>query len=395
MTPEQQQAVTLKQQGMSRRDIAQAMGVTERRVKYLFESARKQDPAMSAAMQAVGTNLTPRMMWAKTHKDGSTTYSTLLREDGAESVKDLVKDVLTSEVAVKVPAYNRRVHTGGENLLVIDVADLHVGKLASEVETGTGYSSSVAATRMASGIEGLIKKAEPNGIDRILFVTGNDVLHTDNRGHTTSGTPQDTDSTLFDMFRAASDAVTAGVAMCSEVAPVDMLHCPSNHDYYMGWACMQAVAAKFESHKHVSASKYNMSERHRKYYGYGYNGFMLTHGDGAKEESLYGLFLSEARDLVSKTRWLYSINHHLHHKIAKNRGGRKPEMTEKDGVSVIMHNKHIARTDDDGLLKVEHVRSPSASDSWHHRNGYVSRQAVECFLHHEVDGQTARFTEWF
>ena len=90
MTPEQQQAVTLKQQGMSRRDIAQAMGVTERRVKYLFESARKQDPAMSAAMQAVGTNLTPRMMWAKTHKDGSTTYSTLLREDGAEDVRKII-----------------------------------------------------------------------------------------------------------------------------------------------------------------------------------------------------------------------------------------------------------------------------------------------------------------
>lgn len=394
---EAKEALRLKEQGIPRKVIAETMGISERRVKYLLEIARRPlDGATQAAMDAVGTGLVPRMMWAKTHRDGSTTYSTLLREDDAEtSLADLVKGVLDSKKAVSVPAYNRGLIGGGENLLVIDVADLHVGKLASEVETGTGYSSKIAVSRMASGVEALIRKAEPHGIDRVLFVTGNDVMHVDNRTGTTSGTMQDTDGSLFDMFRAASDGVTAAIAMASEIAPVDMLHCPSNHDYYMGWACMQAVAAKFDKHKYVNATPYNMSERHRKYYGYGHNGFMFTHGDGAKEEMLYGLFMSEARDLVSKTRWLYSINHHLHHKIAKNRGGKRPELSEKDGIAITMHGKHLARTDDDGLLKVEHVRSPSAADSWHHRKGYVSRQAVECFMHNEIDGQTARFTEWF
>lgn len=44
---------------------------------------------------------------------------------------------------------------------------------------------------------------------------------------------------------------------------------------------------------------------------------------------------------------------------------------------------------------IEYVRSPSAPDGWHDRNGYVGRQAVEAFVHCPFDGQDARFTEWF
>jgi hypothetical protein len=46
-------------------------------------------------------------------------------------------------------------------------------------------------------------------------------------------------------------------------------------------------------------------------------------------------------------------------------------------------------------LNIEYVRSPSAPDGWHDRNGYVNRQAVECFIYHPTLGQRARFTEWF
>ena len=34
-------------------------------------------------------------------------------------------------------------------------------------------------------------------------------------------------------------------------------------------------------------------------------------------------------------------------------------------------------------------------DGWHYRNGYINRQAVECFVHHPYDGQDGRFTVWF
>jgi len=42
------------------------------------------------------------------------------------------------------------------------------------------------------------------------------------------------------------------------------------------------------------------------------------------------------------------------------------------------------------------MRSPSGTDGWHHRNGYVgSPKAVEGFLHCKEHGQIARITHIF
>lgn len=49
----------------------------------------------------------------------------------------------------------------------------------------------------------------------------------------------------------------------------------------------------------------------------------------------------------------------------------------------------------EGQSQIEYVRSPSAPDGWHDRNGYLNRQAVEAFVHSPHDGQKKRFTEWF
>ena len=45
---------------------------------------------------------------------------------------------------------------------------------------------------------------------------------------------------------------------------------------------------------------------------------------------------------------------------------------------------------------VESLRSPSVSDSWHHRKGYIGAvEAVEAFIHHPKHGQIARLTHYF
>jgi hypothetical protein len=44
-------------------------------------------------------------------------------------------------------------------------------------------------------------------------------------------------------------------------------------------------------------------------------------------------------------------------------------------------------------VTAEYLRSPSASDSWHDRNGYVgAKKAIEAFIHSFDNGQVARIT---
>lgn len=81
-------------------------------------------------------------------------------------------------------------------------------------------------------------------------------------------------------------------------------------------------------------------------------------------------------------------------RTASEGGGSLRRLSEKDLIG--MTALHIS-PDPAGSRapEIEYVRSPSPPDGCHDRNGYVNRQAVECFLHHPHDGQVGRFTEWF
>jgi hypothetical protein len=47
-------------------------------------------------------------------------------------------------------------------------------------------------------------------------------------------------------------------------------------------------------------------------------------------------------------------------------------------------------------VTVESLRSPSGTDSWHHRNAYqYAPKAIEGFLHHKKHGQIARLSHIF
>ena len=72
----------------------------------------------------------------------------------------------------------------------------------------------------------------------------------------------------------------------------------------------------------------------------------------------------------------------------------------------IAHNGEVATSGDGSVdayrcsdfigVTVESLRSPSGTDSWHHRNGYQhSPKAIEGFIHHPEHGQIARLTHIF
>ena len=275
---------------------------------------------------------------------------------------------LIDQVSKWSPSYKKinRNKTKDPHCLVFDPADIHIGKLCSSFETGEEYNSQIAVQRVKEGLYGILSKSESWNIDKIIFIAGNDVLHTDNpRRQTTSQTPQDTDGMWYENFITAKRLLVDIIETLISVADVEVVYNPSNHDYMSGFMLLQCIEAWFRKCKNIT---FNNDMSHRKYSVYGKNLIGSTHMDGAKSQDLPMLMAHEASEHWNDCIHRYIYGHHIHHK------------TSKDVFSVC----------------IETLRSPSSSDSWHHRNGYQhAPRAVEAFIHNPEHGQVARLTHLF
>jgi hypothetical protein len=282
---------------------------------------------------------------------------------------DDVKESIIKDMVAHAPKYNivkRDKATADSYLLVIDPADIHIGKLASAFETGEDYNNKIAIDRVREGVIGIIDKSSAFKIDKILYIIGNDILHIDTpKRQTTGGTPQDTDGMWYDNFLIARKLHVEILEILRLIANVHVQYDPSNHDYTNGFFLADTIQAWFHDDKHIT---FNCSISHRKYFTYFNNLIGTTHGDGAKENDLPLLMAHEAGSSWHECKHRYFYTHHLHHKRSKDIMG----------------------------VNIETLRSPSGADSWHHRNGYQhAPKAIEAFLHHKIHGQIARFSHIF
>lgn len=279
-----------------------------------------------------------------------------------------LRDQIIQDLKSFSPSFERikRDKSTDSHLLVIDPADVHIGKLSTAFETGEEYNNQVAVKRVLDGVKGILDKANGFHIDRILFIGGNDILHIDTpQRKTTAGTPQDTDGMWYSNFLMAKNLYVDVLTMLLSVADVHFTFNPSNHDYTHGFFLADVIKTYFRDCKNMT---FDCSIAHRKYYKYGSNLIGTTHGDGAKSQDLPLLMAQEASSDWANTKHRYVYTHHVHHKVSKDFIG----------------------------VTVESLRSPSGTDSWHHRNGYQhAPKAVEGFIHNPTHGQIARLTHLF
>jgi len=305
--------------------------------------------------------------WLKTDK-ASLFFKNPNFKTEAEQGFEIIKEQTISETKKYAFKYNQIEYpkNSESNLLVIDIADLHIGKLASAFETGEDYNCQIAVKRAKDGLLGIIQKSKGYSIDKILFVAGNDILHTDNtKSSTTSGTPQDTDGMWYDNFLIAKRLYIELLEMLIPIAEVEVVYNPSNHDYTHGFFLLQLIEAHFNNCDNVV---FNVDLKHRKAFQYYDNFIGTTHGDGAKIDSLPLLYATEHSVMWANTKHRYVYTHHVHHKSGKDFPG----------------------------ITIESLRSPSGTDSWHHRNGFCGGvKAIEGYIHSKYNGQVARLTHIF
>lgn len=303
-----------------------------------------------------------------THTSKGAYYNIASNPIKGEGFEQFYKDLLSElEALPNKPSsiFRQRPVADESYLLIVDPADVHVGKLSKSFETGEDYDNQIAVQRVKEGVEGIIEKTKGFPIDKILFIGGNDILHIDTpKRTTTSGTPQDTDGMWHTNFLIAKELYIDVLKRLLEVADVHFVFNPSNHDFTHGFFLADVIKTYFKDCKNIT---FDCDLTHRKYFKYHNNLIGTSHGDGAKTQDLPLLMAQESKDW-SGTKHRYVYTHHVHHK------------TSKDFIGVT----------------VESLRSPSNADGWHSRNGYQhAPKAIEGFLHSKEHGQIARITHVF
>jgi len=274
------------------------------------------------------------------------------------------------------PKYKEKSYTVTNKrlMLEIDLMDLHYGMLSWKEETGFNYDCKIARRDTITALNGLIDKTRFFKPELILLPIGNDLLHVDTLlNTTTSGTPQDVDSRLTKIFGGARDLIIEIIDTLREIAPVEVLVVPGNHDtvslFHMGYV----IDAWYNNCKEVTVQN---SPKVRKYKEYGKSLIGFVHGDSNKDPKQTDLPLIMAQENPEAWARTEHREWHLGHWHIK----RETKFTSADTFNGV-------------IVKV--IPSLVAADQWHYQKGFVSRRrTAEAYIWDYEEGCTGNIMEY-
>lgn len=251
--------------------------------------------------------------------------------------------------------------------LEINIPDLHIGKLAWGEETGDDYDIKIAISRYKTAVAELLSRTNVSDIEKFILVVGHDFLNVDGKNNlTTAGTPQSSDSRFYKMVKIGKKLLIETIDELSLVADVDVIVVPGNHDSNS----MLMVGDILEAFYHTSKKvKVFNGPAPRRYYRYGLNSIMYTHGHNEKLDTLGTVFATENPQLWADTKFRRVHLGHLH------------------------HQKQIKYKDVDEQLGciIKVISSLSSNDAWHTEKAYLSLKGAEAFLYHKDKGMIANY----
>ena len=216
----------------------------------------------------------------------------------------------------------------------ISLPDIHYGKITDE-------PMNIIEKHYIQAIMDLHRKADGLEIDRFLLPVGNDGLNSEGMSRaTTKGTPQQDNMRWRESFRGYWHLVSKAIDYLAQFAPVDVVVVQGNHDFERMFYAGEVLAAIYHNNKNVNV---NNSLDARKYYEYGINMIMFTHGDKEKTQELPLLIATEQPEMWSRA------------KVREIHCGHKHKE---------MLNEYMG-------TKVRFIPSICGNDLWHKTQGYI------------------------
>lgn len=251
--------------------------------------------------------------------------------------------------------------------LEINIPDLHIGKLAWGKETGEDYDIKIAVERYKKAVNELLSRVNTSRLEKIILPVGNDMINVDNKGNTTTaGTNVSCDSRFGKMFQTAKELLIDTIDTLSDIAPVEVMIVPGNHDTVAMFTLGEVLDAWYHNNELVTVIN---THTPRKYLQYGLNLLMYCHGHNEKLQDLGIICATEQPQLWAATKFRRVHVGHFH------------------------HSKQIKFTDVQEYpgFTVKVLNSLSANDAWHAEKGYMSLKGAEAFLYHRDKGLIANY----
>jgi len=251
--------------------------------------------------------------------------------------------------------------------LEINIPDLHIGKLAWAEESGDDYDIKIAISRYKNAVKELLSRVNPLTLEKFILPVGNDMINIDNKANTTTGgTPQSCDSRFGKMFQSAKELLIDTIDELSQIAPVEVMVVPGNHDNVAMFTLGEVLDAWYHNNDRVVVIN---NHTPRKYLQYGNTLIMYTHGNNEKLQDLGIICATEQPKLWAATKFRRVHVGHFH------------------------HSKQIKYTDVQEYpgFTVKVLNSLSSNDAWHSEKGYVSLKGAEAFLYHKEKGLLANY----
>jgi len=239
----------------------------------------------------------------------------------------------------------------GDNILEISLPDLHFGKGNTD-ELIFNFNKS---------IDELLYKASVYKISKIILPIGNDGMNSEGmRRTTTAGTPQVDTLSWQDSFRLYWITLVKGIERISETCPIDVIVVTGNHDtermFYLG----DVISAYFTNNKNITV---NNNGEYRKYYEYGVNMLLFTHGDKEKTSDLPLIMATERPEMFARTKYREVHLGHFHKEMSNEYRG----------------------------IKVKFLPSICTTDDWHKMKGYDHFKCAQAFLYNKYYGLQATY----
>jgi hypothetical protein len=280
--------------------------------------------------------------------------------------------ILKEDLTKLAPSYDMPVQREAhpDLLLELSIFDAHFGKLAWRMETNQDYDIRICRDRYLAAARDLLARGQAMGIGRIVYVVGNDFFHVDHKGLTTNGTPMDTDGRWQKAFRAGVQACITVAEEATQIAPVDILVVPGNHDREKAFCLGEVLEARFHQNHYITVDN---DPDLTSYYRWGKNLLGFVHGDNhtsdAKRNQLPLQMATDRPVDWSETVWREIHLGHFH--------------SEREDVWKYRTTDHIRD------VAVRILPSLSSTDAWHREQGYASVLAAEAHVYHKQRGRYA------
>lgn len=238
----------------SKAEAARQLGEPVSTIKSRIAAYQRTDPATQAAQEAIGTDMVPQLIWAKTKNKDGISYSVLLKPDIDKQPDDVLDRIAGRLEKIKpAPVIKRPKKTTSLLRNVLPIFDVHMSMRVGN------YGTAECVDRLVTGstdILGRLPSAECT-----VIINGGDFTHHDDPSNLTpqSKHPLPVDMEYDDTTDVATD-VTANIIEKALTVSDHVIYQPlrGNHDPNTARILRAALKQRYRKNERVTVQTDNI-----------------------------------------------------------------------------------------------------------------------------------------